>query len=72
MKIQPSTVMTLIAVVLLSAWAWRQLGKTPAAPAATPGNCTQEAIRAVQDPVARAILSGQCGKQRAPTAERAH
>jgi hypothetical protein len=64
--------MTLIAVVLLSAWAWRQLGKTPAVPAATPGNCSQEAIRAVKDPVERSILSGQCGKQRKPTPEGSH
>ena len=64
--------MTLIAVVLLSAWAWRQLGKTPVVPVATPANCTQEAIRAVADPVERAILSGQCARQRPPAAQGAH
>lgn len=61
--------MTVMAVVLLSAWAWRQLGKTPAVPVATPANCTRDAVRAVQDPVERAILSGQCGKQQPPAAE---
>ena len=66
MKIQSSTVMTLIAVVLLSAWAWRQLGKTPKVPEASAANCSQEAIRAVADPIERAILSGRCAKQAAP------
>jgi hypothetical protein len=58
--------MTLIAVVLLSAWAWRQLSRTPKMPASTVANCTQDAIRAVRDPVERAILSGQCAKQVGP------
>ena len=66
MKIQPSTVMTLIAVVLLSAWAWHQLGKKPKVPEATTANCSQEAIRAVNDVVERAILSGRCARQARP------
>ena len=66
MKVQPSTVMTLIAVVLLSAWAWHQLGKKPKVPQATAASCTQEAIRAVADPIERSILSASCAKQPAP------
>lgn len=61
--------MTLIAVVLLSAWAWRQLSKTPRVPTATPANCTQDAIRAVANPTERAILSGQCGRSPTPPAQ---
>jgi len=64
--------MTLIAVVLLSAWAWRQLGKTPRVPAVTAAHCTQDAIRAVSNPTERAILSGQCARQHTPPAHRAN
>lgn len=70
MKIPPSTVMTLIAVVLLSAWAWRQLSKTPTVPVPTAANCTQDAIRAVADAMERAILSGQCARQAESTKAR--
>ena len=66
MKIQPSTVMTLIAVVLLSTWAWHRLGKKPKVPEATAANCSQEAIRAVADPIERSILSARCAKQATP------
>ena len=66
MKIQPSTVMTLIAVVLLSTWAWHQLGKKPNVPDATAANCSQEAIRTVADPIERSILSARCAKQATP------
>ncbi|KQQ36198.1 hypothetical protein ASF61_08360 [Duganella sp. Leaf126] len=55
--------MAVVAALLLSAWAWRQLGRTPQVPAASAANCSQEAIRAVSDPVARSILASRCAKR---------
>ncbi len=58
-----STVIVVMAAALLCTLAYRNMTRVPAPPPATKGNCTREAIRQVDDPMERAILSGQCAKQ---------
>jgi hypothetical protein len=62
-----TTVIVVMAAALLCTLAYKNMSKVPAPPPATRGNCTQEAIRQVDDPMERAILSGQCAKQPATT-----
>ena len=60
-------VIVVMAAALLCTLAYKNMTKVPAPPPATKDNCTQEAIRQVDDPMERAILSGQCAKQPATT-----
>jgi len=61
------TVIVVIAAALLCTLAYKTMTRVPAPPTATTSNCTSEAIRQVDDPVERAILSGRCAKQAAKT-----
>jgi hypothetical protein len=61
-----NTVVALLAAGLLCVFAYRSLTRVPAPPAATTATCTAAAIRAVGDPMERAILSGRCGKRAPP------
>ena len=67
-----STVIVVMAAALLGTLAYKNMTKVPAPPPATKGNCTPEAIRQVDDPMERAILSGQCGKQPATAGAKAN
>ena len=66
-----STVIVVAAAALLCALAYKNMTTVPAPPPATKDNCTPEAIRQVDDPMERAILSGQCAKQPATTGAKA-
>ncbi|WP_295999934.1 entry exclusion lipoprotein TrbK [Rugamonas sp.] len=51
-----------VAVAALAVLGYRNLARTPQPPVASVDSCAPEAIRTVNAPVERAILSAQCNK----------